>query len=137
MPRYVKRYLLWYFYAAFLIVAILYGGREAFLTTDSPHPGGKYLLLAIYFAFVAYSLVSTQRENFFKAVGKINRFYWGRQIGIDLYISVILSLAVIYLHEGSLTVMLLWLAPVIVFANLAILPYFILNYGSLVAAIQS
>ena len=137
MPRTIKRYLLWIFYAVFLALAVLYGGREPFFTTGSPFVAGKYLLLIVFLAFVGYSLHATRRENFFKSVVKINRFYWGRQIGLDLYISVFMSLALIYFHEGSLAVMMLWLLPVLVFANLAILPYIILNYGSIVNLFQS
>jgi hypothetical protein len=54
------------------------------------------------------------------------------QVGIDLYIGVFLALALIYLVEGSLGIMLLWAIPILIFANLAILPYLILNYGMVV-----
>ena len=66
----------------------------------------------------------------------MNGLWWGLQIGLDLYISVFLSLALIYLVEGSVMVMLFWALPVIVFANLAILPYLILNYGAVVSALS-
>lgn len=132
MPRSIKSNLLWIIYAAFMIIAVLSGGTESFLTTESEYIAGKYVLLIAFLAFLAYSFHAGRKENFFKAVGKINSFYWGKQISIDLYISVFLSLAFIGLHEGSVTTMLLWLIPLVLFANLAILPYVILNYGSII-----
>jgi len=134
MQRMIKRYLLWIFYAVFLVIAIGQGGREPFFAAAGPAAGGKVILLVVYFAFLAYSLYATRRENFFRTLSTMNSLWWGRQVGMDLYISVFLSLALIYLVEGSLTVMLIWFVPVFVFANLAILPYIILNYGAIVAS---
>ncbi len=133
MQRTFKRYRLWIFYAGFLALAVFYGGREPVFTTESGYAAGKYAVLTVFFVFLAYSLFATSKENFFKSVVSINRFYWGRQIGADLYISVFLSLALIYLNEGSFAMLMLWIIPVLIFANLAILPYIILNYGSIVS----
>lgn len=132
MPRFFKRYLLWFFYAAFLIVAIMYGSREPIYISSGEYSMGKTIVLAIYICFLIYSLYATKQENFFKTLGIVNKLYWGRQIGIDLYISVFLSLGLIYLVEGSAVVLLLWFVPIFVFANLAILPYILLNYGAIV-----
>ena len=133
MQRFLKRYSLWFVYALFLILAIRYGARESFLDFSGPYAGGKIALLIAFIAFVAYSVYATSRENFFRSVVSVNRMWWGLQIGLDLYISVFISLAVIYLHEGSIAVLLAWLVPVLFFANLAILPYLLLNYSSLVS----
>ena len=132
MNRFLKRYQLWFVYAVFLLLAVLYGGREGFFSIQGEYAAGKVLVLLAYAAFLAYSIYSTQQENFFKSVMAINRLWWGRQIGADLYISVFLSLALVYLIEGSLTVTLLWAAPILFFANLAILPYLILNYSAVI-----
>ena len=131
MRRFLARYLLWLFYAVFLICAVLFGAREGFLGTESPLGAGKVVLLAVYLGFLAFSLHATRRENFFRSIGKINALLWGRQVGVDLYIGVLLSLLLIWLVEGSLGVMLLWLVPVVVFANLAILPYVLLNFAAI------
>lgn len=133
MQRFAKRYGIWLAYGVFLAVAILFGSREPLIATDSPYALGKIVVLIVFAGFLAYSLHATRRENFFKSVGTINRLYWGRQIGLDLYVSVFLSLALIYLHEASFSVLLLWLVPVLFFANLAILPYILLNYGSIMS----
>ena len=133
MLRTYRRYRLWLAYAAFLILAYLFGAREGFITTDSPYGFAKYVILGVYLVFLAYSLRATHHENFFNTVSTMNRLWWGRQVGIDLYISVFLSLALIWLIEGSFLVMLAWALPILIFANLAILPYFLLNYAQVLS----
>lgn len=133
--RTLRRYRLWLFYAAFLALALIFGGREGFVATDSPYKIAKNAILGVYLGFLVYSLRATYHENFFKTVSIMNRLWWGRQVGADLYISVALSLAMIWLIEGSTVVLLLWAVPVIVFANLAILPYILLNYSEIVSAL--
>ncbi len=129
MQRFLRRYFLWFIYAAFVIMVSIFGSRESFFFVSGNLGSGKFLLLTAYLAFLAYSIHATKRENFFKSVMSVNRLWWGRQIGADLYISVFLSLGLIYLLEGSLIVTLVWLAPILFFANLAILPYILLNYN--------
>ena len=134
MRRFSRRYGLWIGYALFLVLAVAYGGREGLVTTESGFGGAKLVVLAVYLGFLAFSLYATARENFFRSVGQINRLWWGRQIGLDLYISVFASLGLIWLVEGSLGVMLIWTVPVLIFANLAILPYLLLNFGAILGA---
>ena len=135
MRRFLKRYQLWLLYAVFLIIAWLYGSRESFVHTQSELVFGNYIILFVYLAFLAFSLYASARENFFRSIVTVNQLLWGRQVGIDLYISVFLSLALIYLIEGSFLVLLLWLLPILFFANLAILPYILLNYEQIVGQI--
>jgi hypothetical protein len=133
MPKFIKIYGLWIFYVAFVACAILFGSREGLLTAEGDYAVAKYVVVAVFLAFLAYSIFATGRENFFKSVNVIIQLYWGRQIGADLYISVALSLALIYLVEGSLLVTLLWALPVLFFANLAILPYILLNFTQIIS----
>ncbi|KPA20104.1 hypothetical protein shim_36020 [Shimia sp. SK013] len=126
------RYRLWIFYSVFCGFAVIYGGREAMFSLPERYALGKIALIVIFVLFVGFSLYATKVENFFRSVRTINGFLWGRQIGVDLYISVFLSLAVIYMLEGSLLTLALWSVPVVIFANLAILPYILLNYTALV-----
>ncbi|WP_136658038.1 hypothetical protein [Nitratireductor sp. XY-223] len=130
MKRFIKRHALWGAYIVFLTLAAIFGAREGALDFSGPGAAGKAAIWLIFLAFLAYSVQAHRKEVFFRSVAKVNRLWWGLQIGLDLYISVFLSLAVIYLVEGSLLVMLLWALPVLIFANLAILPYLILNYGA-------
>lgn len=133
MPRFVKRHFLWILYALFAVVAIATHNGEPMFYSAGPYAAGKYVVWGVFFAFLAYSLYATTQASFIKSLPKINQYIWGRQIGIDLYISVFMSLFVIYLNSGSVWVLLLWLVPVLIYANLAILLYVALNYGALVS----
>ena len=117
--------------------AMLFGSRESLIHTDGDLALGKYIVLVIYLGFLVFSLYATSKENFFRSIASVNAFLWGRQVGIDLYISVFLSLTVIYLVEGSVLVTALWFLPILIFANLAILPYILLNYGLIVSHLLS
>ena len=135
MQRFIKRNLLWGAYALFLLLAVVYGSESRAFSFDGPYPAGKVIVWLVFAGFLLYSILASARENFFKSVRQVNAMWWGLQIGLDLYISVFLSLVVIYVNEGSLIVLALWLVPVLFFANLAILPYIALNYFSLVERI--
>ena len=134
--RFIKRNLLWGFYLVFIALALAFGAREGAFEFSGNAALGKIVIWLIFIAFLGYSLLAHRKENFFRSLGKVNGLWWGLQIGLDLYISVFLSLVLIYLVEGSVVVMLFWALPVIVFANLAILPYLILNYGAVVSALS-
>lgn len=91
---------------------------------------GKYALWLTYFAFVAYGLYATKREDFFKALRKISAYYWGRQIGIDLYIGFAFFLVFIGWHQGVYAA-LLWALPVLVYGNQLTLLYLAVHYDSI------
>ena len=55
------------------------------------------------------------------------------EIGLDLYISLALSVVFIYLHTGSGLVAAAWLVPVLVYANQAVLLYVVINFEQIVA----
>ena len=136
MKQFIRRNSLWGAYIFFLVLAVTFGGREGALDFSGSLSAGKGVIWLIFIAFLAYSIQAHRKEIFFRSVTKVNQLWWGLQIGLDLYISVFLSLALVYLIEGSLVVMLFWVIPVLVFANLAILPYLILNYGAIVNALM-
>lgn len=66
------------------------------------------LTWAAFVGFVAYSAYCTTRENLFTTVRKVSALHWGRQIGLDLYLGLCLSLFVVYLNERSALVALVW-----------------------------
>ena len=132
MRRFLKRHGLWVAYFAFLALALAFGATERPLDFTTGPASGKVALGLIFMGFLGYSLFAHVKEAFFRSVAKINQFHWGRQIGVDLYISVTLSLCLIYMVDGPLA-LLFWLIPVLIFANLAILPYLILNYGAVLS----
>ena len=57
--------------------------------------------------------------------------HWGRQIGTDLYVGLFISLFIIFLNGGAL-VTLLWLVPILIYANLVVLLYIAINFESIV-----
>jgi hypothetical protein len=81
---------------------------------------------------LAFFHLRDKAREFFSEHCRYAQSFLGNKVGLDLYISVFLSLALIYLIEGSVVVMLLWLLPILAFANLAILPYILLNYGAII-----
>jgi hypothetical protein len=92
----------------------------------------KAVVWLAFLLFTAYSIYCSGRENIFKTIRTMARLHWGRQIGLDLYLGLALSLAVICLHEGPIA-LALWLVPVLLFANLATLLYLAVHFESLVA----
>lgn len=88
---------------------------------------------ALFLGFTAYTILCSSQENLFAGFRVVLGRHWGRQVLTDLYIGLLLPCVIIYLHSGSMWVLLLWLAPILAFANLAILLYFAIHYDSLVA----
>ncbi len=120
-------------FAAFALAAFaLYGHPQVF--EFKGHVGLiKACVWLAFLAFVAYSYYCSTRENIFRTIRTMNGLYWGRQIGIDLYIGVSLFLVFIFLHEGSIIPLLFWLIPTLLFANLATLLYIAINLESILA----
>jgi hypothetical protein len=57
---------------------------------------------------------------------------WGWQIGLNLYIGLILPLIIIYLNGGFI-ILLVWLFPILIYANICTLLFLALNYDSLIS----
>lgn len=132
-PRTLKRNWMWLFYFIFVALAFLNHGREPVFISDGAYALGKPFTWLVLICFLLYSLRISLQENFFKSLSRLRPILWSRQIGLDLYIGLMLPLFIIYLNEGSLAIMFIWLLPVLVFANLATLLYVALNYDSIVA----
>lgn len=121
----------WAAYFVFVGVAISLGWHEEILDFSGPLAGVKLLVWIVYLGFLGYSLYCSSRENLFRTIRKMSELHWGRQIGADLYLGLLLALFVIYLNEGVAAV-LLWALPTLVFANLSILLYFAIHFESIV-----
>lgn len=132
MSQFIKRHMLWIIYGVFVVAAIASHKGEPIFRSEGPYAAGKYVAWLMFISFFAYSFYASTKASFIKSLPTINKYIWVRQIEIDLYISVFISLFVIYLNSGSMIVLLLWLVPVLIYANLAILLYVALNYGSLI-----
>ena len=129
--RLLKQNFLWILFVGFAIFAIWSRKDASIFVSQGPYPYGKYVIWIIFFAFFAYSIYASRNENFFKSLKKITNMLWGRQIGIDLYIGLLLPMLIILLHGGTY-IFLIWLIPVLLYANLATLLYLALNYDSII-----
>ena len=126
---------LWGLYAAFAVFA-LYSNWHA-TTLDFSGDLGVYKL-AIWLAlagFLAYSFWCTTVENFFKSSKTFLSLYWGRQVVADLYLGLLISMLIIVVNDGVVTA-LIWLVPVLIYANLTMLLYFALHFDEIVAKLM-
>ena len=130
--QFLKRNLLWLVFIAFAIMGVATKADEAIFVSQGPYSFGKYFIWGLFFSFLGYTIYCGTKENFFKSIKRMSEMYWGWQVGIDLYIGLLLPLFIIYLHGGGF-VLLLWLIPILLNANLFTLLYFALNYDALVA----
>jgi hypothetical protein len=129
----LKKHFLWLVYSIFVIIAMSTHSSEPLFVSQGDYALGKPILWLILIGFLAYSLYCYVKENFFKTMSITGKYYWTKQIGIDLYLGVAITGAIIYLNEGSILVLCLWLVPLVLFANLATLLYIAMNYDSLTA----
>lgn len=128
----LKRNAIWLFYAVFFVLAIVFHKGENLFLSKGAYALGKPLVWLVLFGFLGYSLYCTSKENFFKTIKRTWPCLWSRQIGLELYIGLGLTMFVMYLNEGSLVVPALWFLPILIFANLATLLYIALNYDQIV-----
>lgn len=122
--------LLWGIYAAFVGLALYLNWHPELFVFEGVVGGLKLLTWGLYLAFLAYSILCSVRENIFRTIHSMSELYWGRQIGIDLYLGLTIALMLVYLHEGLLA-LLLWLVPTILFANLSILLYIAIHLDAI------
>ena len=128
-----SRNLLWAAFAAFVACALWFDGHARLFAFGGPLGTVKLFVWLTWLAFLAYTVYCSVRENLFTTMGKMSELYWGRQIGIDLYLGLLLMVLVIYLNEGSALVAVLWLLPGLLFVNLATYLYFAIHFEELVA----
>ena len=129
----LKKNGLWILYFTFAAYAIVSGWSPTLLDFSGAQGIGKALAWLTLLSFLIYSLYASSQENIIYIMRDMAASYWGRQIGIDLYLGVAIVLSLIYLNEGSLLIMLIWLVPVLIFANLATLLYLAIHFDQIVA----
>ncbi len=122
----------WGVFAGFVVCAVGLGWHDSIWRFSGMMGAAKGIVWATFLLFTAYSVYCSRRENIFKSIRSMAQLQWGRQVGIDLYLGLALSLSVIYMHQGSLIPLALWLIPVLLFANLATLLYVAIHFESLV-----
>ena len=132
----LKKYGLWIAYFAFVVLALVSNWHASMLDFSLPLAGAKALLWLILLGFLSYSLYASGQENIAHIIRTMAASWWGRQIGIDLYLGLMIVLLIIYLNQG-LVVMLLWFVPVLIFANLAALLYMAIHFDHIVGLFLS
>lgn len=132
LQRFLSRNLLWIVFAVFAIIGIVTKQDASLFVSEGPYGYGKYVLWALFFGFFGFTLYCNSQESFFKSIRRMSEMYWGWQVGLDLYIGLLLPLLIIYMQGGTV-VFLIWLVPIIINANLFTLLYFAINYDSVVA----
>ena len=125
--------MLWILLFTFVVLAIVFKGNEPLFVSEGPYWLGKYFAWFLFLSFLGYTIYCGMKENFFKSLRRLYPILWARQITIDLYLGLVMSSYLIYLNEGSLFVLSLWLIPIALFANLATLLYVAMNYDSIIA----
>lgn len=128
----LKRHFLWIIYAIFVAIAITFKGDEALFFSEGPYALGKPILWGVLLVFLAYSFHCHRKEDFFKTMSITGKYYWTKQIGIDLYIGVGLVACLIFLHDGPV-VLAIWAVPLLIYANLATLLYLAMNYDAIMS----
>jgi len=127
----------WAAFAAFVVGALAFGWHDRMLSLDGPLGNGKPVVWAAFLGFLAYTAYCSSEENLFDSIRRITHLHWGRQIGIDLYLGLSLMLFVVYLNDGSLLAVALWIVPTLLFANLATLLYVAIHYEAIVSRFVS
>jgi len=122
---------MWGVFWTFVLAALYFNWHNDMFSTATPFAGGKFILWLTFLGFTGYSYYCSLRENLFKTMGIMAGLHWGRQIGIDLYIGLGLSVFIICLHQGGWLVASLWLLPILAFGNMATLLYFAIHFDSI------
>lgn len=128
-----SKLVFWGAFVVFAACALVFNWHDDLFTLSGPLAPVKLLVWAAFLGFLAYTVYCSSREDLFTSIRRIAELHWGRQIGADLYLGVLLTLFVVYLHEGSALVVCLWLLPTLAFVNLATLLYFAIHFDSIVA----
>ncbi len=123
--------VLWGLYAAFALYALIANVQETTFQFSGALGGMKVVVCLALIVFLGYSVYCSFQENFFRSVRSIATLHWGRQIGIDLYLGLLVAIFIIFLNEGAL-VALIWLIPILIYANLVVLLYLAINFDSIV-----
>lgn len=131
--RSLKKNASWIIFGLFVAIAVFFHNGEPLFISESPYALGKVIIWILFFGFVAYSYYCSMKENIFRSIKTMWPLHWSRQIGLDLYLGLLIPMSIIYLNEGSFLVLALWFVPIILFANLATLLYFAMNFDSIVS----
>lgn len=119
----------WIVFAGFAVIAAALSWQETTLSFEH-HGAGKAAAFTAFFAFLAYTVYCSVRENFYGSVRKMARLHWGRQVGLDLYIGLILHAGFLWQTGVEGWTLLFWVIPFLVFGNVATLLYLALHFDA-------
>jgi len=122
----------WGIYVAFASYAIFANWHPSLYQFGGPLGSTKMVVWLALIGLLIYSVYCSTRENLFQTIGVMMKLYWGRQIGADLYLGLVIGFFFIYLNEGTV-VALIWALPLLAFANLAMLLYLAINFDTIVS----
>lgn len=94
-----SKLVFWGAFVVFAACALLFNWHDDLFTLSGPFAPVKLLVWAAFLGFLAYTVYCSSREDLFTSIRRIAELHWGRQIGADLYLGVLLTLFVVYLHE--------------------------------------
>ena len=96
--------VLWLILATFLLsVTFVPGLAPAHMeVADGPVRMFQYIVGFIWLSFLIYSLYCSYKESLLKTVRRMSSWHWGRQIGLDLYLGLLMFCGLIFMVEGTL-----------------------------------
>lgn len=131
-----RRILFWGSFASFVCVAVATHWDPSLLEVNDTTGRIRAVLLVVWLAFTGYSIYCIPHESLWRSAQAILKLYWGRQVTADLYISVFLSIGLVWLVTRSAAETVLWSVFIVPFANLAILLFIILRLDDITRAFQ-
>lgn len=75
--QFLKRNLLWVLFIAFAIMGVATKKDASVLVSLGLYSFGKYIIWALFFSFLGYTIYCSNKENFFKSIKRISEMYWG------------------------------------------------------------
>ncbi|MEL6566849.1 MAG: hypothetical protein AAFQ22_00415 [Pseudomonadota bacterium] len=129
----LRRILFWGGFATFVCGSTYVYWKPELLDFASTTGIVRAGLIAVWFAFTGYSIYCIPFESLWQSATKILKLLWGWQVTVDLYISVFLSIGLVWLVTGSLVETLIWSIAIVPFANLAILLFLVFHIDEILA----
>lgn len=124
--------MLWFLFVGLAVYAFwdapIYRAETGYLAL-------RIAIWIVFLGFFGYSVYCSLRESLFGTVRKMGKLHWGRQIGIDLYIGLLLSLVWIGWSQANPWTILIWAPALLVYGNLATLLYAAFYFDSIAMAL--
>ena len=120
----------WIVFAGYAAAAAALSWQSTTISLET-HPVGKAVSFAAFFGFLLYTVYCSIRENFFSSLGKLMKLHWGRQVGLDLYVGLLLHATLLYAMGVTGWMFFFWAAGFLVFGNTTTLLYLALHFDAI------